>query len=63
LHSDNSREYKSKEFDKYLAKWEIQHCFIVHNTPEHNGIAKQLNKILLEKVQAMLHTVNLPGSL
>jgi len=63
LHSDNGREYKNKEFDKYLAEQGIQHHYIVHNTPEHNGIAERLNQTLLEKVRAMLYATNLPGSL
>ena len=32
----------------------------VHDTPEHNGVAKCLNPTLLEKVRAMLHESSLP---
>ena len=32
----------------------------VHDTPEHNGVAKCLNQTLLEKVRAMLHESSLP---
>jgi hypothetical protein len=35
----------------------------VHNTPEHNGVAKRLNCTLLEKVRAMLFSSGLPKSL
>src|SRR5271168_3746305 len=32
----------------------------VHDTPEHNGVAKRLNCTLLEKVRPMLHASGLP---
>jgi len=32
----------------------------VHETPEHNGVAEQSNRTILEKVQAMLHDSDLP---
>ena len=60
VHSDNGGEYKSREFNRYLAERGIQHCFIVHDTPEHNGMAERLNWTLLEKVRSMLHAANLP---
>jgi len=50
IHSDNSGEYKSREFDKYLVEKEIQHHFTIHDTSEHNGIVERLNRTLLEKV-------------
>ena len=37
----------------------IQHLTI-HDTPEHNGIRERVNRTLLERVQAMLHTSGLP---
>lgn len=63
LHSDNGGEYKSKDFDNYLAANGIQRRLTVHDTPEHNGVAEGLNRTLLEKVRAMLHAADLPGNL
>jgi transposase InsO family protein len=63
IHSDNGGEYKSHEFDKYLAKRGIRRRLTVHHTPEHNGVAERLNRTLLEKVRAMLHAADLPKNL
>ncbi len=63
LHSDRGGEYKSHEFDDYLAEKGIQRRFTVHDTPEHNGVAERLNRTLLEKVRAMLHAAGLPNNL
>src|SRR5882724_5532757 len=35
----------------------------MHDTPQENGIAKRLNCMLLEHVQAMLHAAQLPKGL
>jgi hypothetical protein len=63
LHSDRGGEYKSHEFNAYLAGRGIQHRFTAHDTPEHNGVAEPLNRTLKEKVRAMLHAVDLPDNL
>lgn len=63
LHSDGGREYKSHNFDSYLATKGIQRRFTVHDTPEHNGVAERLNRTLLEKVRAMLHAAGPPKNL
>ena len=60
LHSDIGREYLSKEFTNHLKQAGTLQNLTVHDTPEHNGVAEQLNQTLLEKVQAMLHTSQLP---
>ena len=60
LHSDRGGEYLSKEFTNHLKQAGTLWNLTVHDTPEHNGVAKRLNQTLLEKVRAMLHTSQLP---
>nr|GAT43935.1 polyprotein [Mycena chlorophos] len=60
LHSDRGGEYKSEEFNAHLAKNGTERGFMVHDTPEHNGVAERLNRTLLERVRAMLHASGLP---
>ena len=50
LHSDRGGEYLSKEFNDHLKQAGTLQNLTVHDTPEHNGIAEQLNRTLLEQV-------------
>jgi len=63
LHTDRGGEYLSTEFGTHLADVETIRNLTVHDTPEHNGVAKRLNRTLLEKVRAMLFSSGLPKSL
>ena len=63
LFTDRGGEYTSKEFEEYLAKKGTKHRLTVHDTPEQNGVAEQLNCTLVEKSRAMLIESNLPKSL
>ena len=63
LRSDRGGEYMSEEFTKYLKLKGTERRVTVHDMPEHNGVAKQLNRTLAERVQAMLHASSLPKSL
>ena len=63
LHSDRGGEYLGKEFTLHLKSAGTEHKLTVHDTPQHNGVAEQLNRTLLEKVRAMLHESGLPRSL
>ncbi|GKV27750.1 hypothetical protein SLEP1_g36885 [Rubroshorea leprosula] len=49
LRADNGREYTSKEFKDYCSKHGIRHEKTVHGTPQHNGIAKWMNRTIMEK--------------
>jgi len=60
LHSDRGGEYLSGPFDEHLAKAGTLRNLTVHDTPEHNGVSERLNRTLLEKVRAMLHSSGLP---
>ena len=63
LHSDPGGEYLSKAFNKHLADAGTAHQLTVHDTPQLNGIAKCLNRTLIEKVWSLLHMAGLPQSL
>jgi transposase InsO family protein len=63
LHSDRGGEYLGKEFVMHLKAAGTKQKLTVHDTPQHNGIAERLNRMLLEKVRAMLHDSGLPRAL
>jgi len=63
LHSDRGGEYLGKAFIAHLQAAGTMQNLTIHNMPEHNGIAEQLNQTLLEKVRAMLHKSRLPCTL
>ena len=58
LYTDNV--YSSNEFNEFLKKEGIKHEHSVPKTPEQNGAAERLNKILIETVPAMLSSSRLP---
>ena len=60
LRSDNGDEYTSKEFEDYLKKNGIRHERTVPKTPEQNGVAERMNRMLVETVRAMLSDSKLP---
>ena len=60
LRSDRGGEFRSDEFTDHLKKAGTVRKLVVHDTPEHNGVAERLNRTLLEKVRAMLHDSGLP---
>jgi transposase InsO family protein len=55
LHSDCGGEYLSNDFDKHLVAAGIARCLTTHDTLQLNGIAKQLNQMLLKHVHALWH--------
>ena len=63
LRTDRGGEFLSGEFDSFLDKKGTIRKLTVHDTPEYNGVAERLNRMLLEKVRAMLHTSGLPRNL
>ena len=60
LCTNKSGEYTSKEFRDYLKTEGIRHELIVLKSPEQNGVAKRLNRTLVESVQSMLSDAQLP---
>ena len=63
LRSDRRGEYLSKDFDKHLAAAGTARRLTTHDTPQLNGVAKQLNQTLLERVRALRHEAGLPKML
>jgi Reverse transcriptase (RNA-dependent DNA polymerase)/gag-polypeptide of LTR copia-type len=60
LCSDRGGEFMSDEFTAHLKSKGSVRKLVVHDTPEHNGVAERLNRTLLDKVRAMLHDSGLP---
>jgi hypothetical protein len=49
-----------KEFILHLKSKGTEQKLTVHDTPEHNGVAERRNRIILERVRALLHSSGLP---
>ena len=62
LRSDGGGKYTGGELAKYLEGKGIQHEITTPDTPQHNGVAEQMNRTLLDKVRAMLLDADLPES-
>ncbi len=60
LRLDHGGEYLSDAFDQHLKSAGTARCLTVHDTPQLNGMAKQLNCMLVERIQAFTHTSSLP---
>ena len=59
---DNGGEYISQEFKDYCSKHGIRHEKTIPGTPQDNGVAKKMNRTIVEKVICMLRTAKLPKS-
>jgi len=60
LHSDHGGEYTSNAFTKHLADHGTEQKLTVHDTPEENGVAEVLNRVVVERMRAILHARGLP---
>ena len=63
LWSDNSGEYTSGEFAKYLKSEGICHEMTVLKSLQQNGVAEHLNRTLVEMTRSMLAGSGLPQNL
>ena len=59
LRSDNGGEYCLKEFTSYLKEEEIAHQLTVPYTPAQNGVAKRMNRTLVELTRSMMSYASL----
>ena len=59
LRSDNGTEYKNDPFLQVCQDEGIVRHFTVRDTPQQNGVAKRMNRTILEKVRCMLSNAGL----
>ena len=62
LRSDDEGEYTSNEFKNYCSEKGNRHEKTVPSTPLQNGVAKRMNRTIVEKIRCMLRMANLPKS-
>ena len=60
LRTDNGGEYTSTQFQEYLKAEGIRHKLTVPKTPQQNGVAERLNRMLVETARSMLLDAKLP---
>ena len=60
--TDNGLEFFFDEFNTLCKKEGIVRHSTVRHTPQHNGVAKHMNRTLMEKVRCMLSNAQLPKS-
>ena len=63
LHSDHGGEYEGQEFILYLNSRGTERKRTVHDTPQHNGVTECRNRVIVERVRALLHASGLLKSL
>ena len=54
LRTNNGLEFCNKEFDDYCAKNGITRHRTCSDTPQQNGLAKRMDRTILDKVRCML---------
>ncbi|GLB45851.1 putative reverse transcriptase (RNA-dependent DNA polymerase) [Lyophyllum shimeji] len=62
-HSDRGGEYLGKEFTLYLKSKGTEQKLTVHDTPQHNSVVECRNRIIVERIRALLHFSSLPKSM
>ncbi|KAL6322790.1 hypothetical protein AAG906_019059 [Vitis piasezkii] len=59
LKTNNGMEFCGKEFNEFSKNEGIVRHHTILNTPQQNGVAKRMNRILLEKARCMLSNAGL----
>ena len=54
LRTDNGLEFCNKDFDDFCTKHGMVRHKTVRHTPQQNGLAEKMNRILIDKVMCML---------
>ena len=52
--SNNGKEYTSNEFEDYISKHGITHQTSVPYNPQQNGVAKRMNRTLMNMARSMM---------
>ena len=60
FHEDKGGEYMSTEFQKFLDSCGIERQHTCRNRPQQNGVAERTNRVLSERITAMLEESGLP---
>ena len=63
LRTDGGNEYLSNEFEAYCSENGVLHEVITPYTPQHNGMAKRRNIMILNMARSMIKQKKLPHSL
>jgi transposase InsO family protein len=63
FHSDRGGEFRSDDFDKFLAEHGTKRSLTAHDTPEMNGVAERLNLTLVDHSRAMLCASGMPKNM
>lgn len=58
LRIDNGLKFYSSEFEEFCKKHDIMRHKTMRHTPQQNGLAKRMNRTLIEKVKCMLFSYN-----
>ena len=53
IRSDNAGEY-SEPFDAYCKEHGIRHQFAPPKTPQLNGLAERMNRIIVERMRSLI---------
>ena len=59
LRKNNGGEFYKKEFEEFYKKCGIAWQKTTPYTPQQNGVAKRMNKTLMEKARSMLSSTGL----
>ncbi len=60
FHTDRGGEYTSNELKKHLEQQGTEHPMTVHDSPQQNGAAERRNRVIMERIRAMLFDSGLP---
>ena len=60
LRTDNGTEYTDKRFMEFCKSESITRHFTAPSTPQQNGVAKRMNRTIMERARCMRLNAGLP---